>query len=70
MTMFLKYALLVRGSHLDDAGTGALFCPETIAYCRKEHQAHTSAHTGGDNLNVIRHVGPLRDGLHGHLPFP
>ena len=33
-------------------------------------QARTSVHIGGDNLNVVRRVGKILDGLDEHRPLP
>ena len=33
-------------------------------------QARTSVHIGGDNLNVVRDVGKILDGLDEHRPLP
>ena len=33
-------------------------------------QARTSDHIGGDNVNVVRHVGRLLEGLNEHRLVP
>ena len=83
--MFSKHSCAVwrlrTCGHMDDVGIHhcKLFCsaPEPLQTVQRAElwgvilalQARTCDHIGGDNLNVVRHVGRLLEGLNEHRPF-